>query len=92
MLNWIKTKWDNFEAWVATKLPGWKTKGLQLLTLIGVAATAVSSYLMQIPLTGIVEAKTLMIIMAVVSTLSFWLKDLGERVEKRQKNLKKSKK
>lgn len=89
MLNWIKTKWNNFEAWVASKIPGWKTKGLQVLTLIGVAATALSSYLMQVPLVGIVEAKTLMIIMAVVSTLSFWLKDIGERVEARQEELKK---
>lgn len=87
MLQWFKTKWVAFEAWVANQLPGWKVKLINLGSIVGLGATTLASYLTQAPIAGIVEAKTLMIIMAVVNLLSFWLKDIGTRVENRMESL-----
>lgn len=82
MFTWIKNKWHAFEAWLDNLLPGVKTKIVNVLAMVGMAATAVYSYLENVSISSLVDAKTLGIIMFVVSTLSYWLRDISKRVER----------
>ena len=83
---WSGTKelWARFEAWVASWVPGLKTKLVSLFTAVSGAAAMFAEYLKTVDLSYLVNAKTLAISMIVLGTLTFWLKGIGERVEARE--------
>lgn len=87
-LSWvwdkIKLAWAWWEEQVAKFLPGFKLLLINAFTVIGTSATAIAAYLKEVDLAQIVNAKTLAIAMIVVSTLSFWLRGIGDRVEDRK--------
>jgi hypothetical protein len=83
MLNYIKNLWAKFEAKVASVLPGLKTMILNGAAAVGSFATLALSYFQSTPLDHWIKASTIAIIMAVLSTLSFWLTNLTNRVQAR---------
>lgn len=82
--SYLKQGWFWFEAQVAKVAPGLKTLVINGLVAVGSASTLLVTYLQQVPMDKFVDGTTLAIIMLVASTLSFWLKDIGNRVEARQ--------
>lgn len=80
----MKQIWYDFEAWVASKLPSWKTKALQLGSLVYAGGVAVQGAWNESGIAQVVESKTLLIVMAVINMLTFWLRGLSTRVEARQ--------
>jgi hypothetical protein len=83
---WAGTKslWDRFEAWVAGWVPGLKTYIVNGLAFLGSSAYIASEYMKSVDLSAYVNANTLAIAMIATATLTFWLKDIGNRVEERE--------
>lgn len=84
MLTWFKSKWANFEAWLAGKLPNLKTRITLALGSLGTLAAGAYAYLVQLPVNDLISTKTMMITMVVLNTLAYWLSNLTTRVEARQ--------
>lgn len=79
---WVKNKWLKFEAWFNEKIvPGLKVKIVNALTGLGVAATAAAAYMQQVPLDKIISADKLAILLVVVTSLSYWLRGIGDRTK-----------
>jgi len=79
MLKWLRQKWDNFEAWVASKLPGWKTKAVAIAGAIGSAALLFQDYLSGLPLSNVVSPELLAKINIGLFTLAFWFRRLSDK-------------
>lgn len=79
MFNWIKTKTDAFEAWVASWLPGAKTKITAAFGALGATAAATQEYVSGLPLNQLVQPRTAMFIAAGLFTLTYWFRRLGDR-------------
>lgn len=84
MLNWISTKWAEFEAWLNTWLPGLKTKIMLALGFIGTSAASIQTFVTGLPVTHYITAETLSVTTAVLYALAYWLHGLGDRVEARE--------
>lgn len=82
--DWIETKWVAFEAWMDSWAPGAKTRVVSFLGMIGSAATFLQQYVTGLPVTAFVTAEQLGIATAVLFTLAFWLRGLGDRVDARE--------
>ncbi len=80
----IKSLWDRFEAWVASWVPGLKTKIIAGVTWISGASALFAEYLKTVDLSAVVNATSLSITMIVLGTLTFWLRNIGTRVEDRE--------
>ena len=80
---WLKKLWDKFEAWVASWAPGAKTKLVSFLGLLGSIAYAGKDYIAGVGLDKFVTATQYSIIVAVLFTLAFWFRGIGERVAAR---------
>lgn len=83
VLSWIEDKWVRFEAWMNSWAPGAKTRIVNALGAIGGAAAFLQQYITQMPLTRFVTVEQIAIGSAVLFTLSFWLRGLGDRVDAR---------
>lgn len=81
---WIKTKWEQFENWIAGWLPGLKTKLITALGAVGSAAAIGQVWLTGIPLDKLVTPTAALIVTTVLFTLAFFFRGLGDRVEARQ--------
>jgi hypothetical protein len=83
-LSWVNQKWADFEAWVASHAPGWKTNTLALLGMIGDAAYSLQSFVTGLPAAAIMSAEAMLIFNVILYVLVFWLRGIGDRVEARQ--------
>lgn len=81
--SWIKGLWAKFEAWVASWAPGLKTKLISALGMLGSTAGVLQEYITGIPMDRFVSGTTVAITAAVLFTLAFWLRGLGDRVTAR---------
>jgi len=79
-ISWIEDKWAKFEAWVARVTPGLKTKLATGLGAIGSAGAVGQEYITQMPLTKFITAEQIAIASAVLFTLAFWFRGIGDRV------------
>lgn len=70
---------QKFESWVASWFPGFKTRAITGLSAIGGLAASMQGFITGLPLDQFITAKNLAIVMAVLFTLSYWFKSLGER-------------
>jgi len=79
--SFAKWSWNEFNDWCATIAPGVKTKTVTALGALGSGAYALQQYVSGLPPTTFVTAEKLSIITAVLFTLAFWFRGLGERTE-----------
>lgn len=77
--NKLTTWWDNFEGWVAEQAPGWKTKTVALLGLLGNAAYSLQEYVTHIPATKIMSVEAMGLITVVLFTLSYWFRRVADK-------------
>lgn len=77
--SWIKDKFNRFEMWVADIAPGFKTKAVALIGIIGTTADALQEYLTGLPTEAYISAINRSIIFAVLFTLAFWFKRLADK-------------
>ena len=84
-MNKLKRLWINIEKRVARWFPGFKTYIINALALIGTVAAALLAYVESVPFDRIVDAKVLGIVIVVLATLTFWLKGIGDRVDRIEK-------
>lgn len=82
-LLWVEDKWNKFEAWVASLMPGLKTRIVAGLGVVGSMAGVLQEYVTGLPLTEFMTATQIMIGTAILFTLTFWLRGIGERVNVR---------
>jgi len=80
---WIEDKWNKFEAWVASWMPGLKTKVITGLGAIGSLAATLQEFVTGLPITTFMTATQLTAVTLVLFVLSFWLRGLGDRVNAR---------
>jgi hypothetical protein len=83
MFKWIKDKWAKFEAWVAGWAPGVKVKLISALGFIGATAGYLQEFISGVPLDKFITGTQIAIISAVLFTLTFWLRGIGQRVADR---------
>ena len=81
MISYLRTKWNSFETWVASWLPGLKTKITVGLGFLGNTAYVLKDYLSGLPIGEYVNTTNLLIANMVLFTLAFWFRGLGERTE-----------
>ncbi len=79
MFKYIQNKMDQFEAWVASKLPGWKTKLLTGLGALASLALSVQDYITGIPLSDLTSPKTALLVTFGVFTLAYWTRRLSDK-------------
>lgn len=82
-ISWINDKWISFEAWMASWAPGAKTRLVTGLGALGSVAGYAQQYITGLPVTKFVTAEQITIATAVLFTLAFWFRGLGDRVEER---------
>lgn len=87
MLTWIKTKWAQFEAWLNTWFPGFKTYSLLALGTVGNTAASLQEFATGLPTTKYISTEVLAGVSAVLYVLAFWLKGLGDRVEAKKETI-----
>jgi hypothetical protein len=80
MLNY----WNKFEAWINSWFPGLKTYLTTGLGALGMSAGVLQEYVTGLPMEQWISSKTLALVSAGLFTLSFWFKNMGERVDARK--------
>lgn len=75
----LKTKRDQFEAWVASWLPGMKTKIIAGLGAVGMAAAVLQEYITGLPIESLVTPTKLAMINAGLFTMAYWFKRLADK-------------
>ena len=78
-MNWLSEKWNVFQDWFASMLPGWKTKLTAFLGLLGNAAYVSQDYITGLNLSQYVTTENLMIANMVLFTMAFWFRGLADR-------------
>lgn len=79
-MTWLKDKWNAFETWVYSWMPGWKTHIVTGLGVVGSGAAVLQEYISGLPTTVFVSATQLSIASLVLFTLAFWFHNMGSRV------------
>lgn len=82
-LLWVEDKWNKFEAWVASLMPGFKTRIVSGLGIVGSMAGVLQEYITGLPLSELMTATQITVLAAILFTLTFWLRGIGERVNVR---------
>lgn len=82
-MTWLSTEWNRFEAWVASWMPGLKTKVVAGLGSIGSLAGVLQEYVTGLPLSSFMTATQVAGVGIVLFTLTFWLRGLSDRVNAR---------
>jgi len=77
-MSWLKNKWNSFEAWVASWMPGLKTKIVAGLGALGSFAGLAQQYVSGLPLDKFMTASQVLIVTSVLFTLAFWFRGLGD--------------
>lgn len=77
--NGLKADWAAFEAWVASLMPGLKTKLVTGLGAIGSLAAVGQEYVTGLPLSEFMTGTQIAVATTVLFTLAFWLRGIGER-------------
>lgn len=79
--EWVKDKWNRFDAWAASMAPGVKTKIVAALGALGNFAYVAQQYVAGLPLEKFFTATNLLVLNAVLFTLAFWFRGMSERHE-----------
>lgn len=79
MWSWIKDKWNRFQDWVATWMPGFKTKLISGLGAVGMAAGVLQEFITGLPLSTFMTATQIAIVGVVLFSLTFWFRQLANR-------------
>lgn len=77
----IKDTWNKFEAWVHSWMPGFKTLITTGLGAVASGAAVLQQYIGGLPLNTFMTATQVAILSAVLFTLAFWFKGMGDRVD-----------
>lgn len=85
-MTWLSTQWGNFETWVHSWMPGFKTYIATGLGMVGSAAAIAQQYVTDMPVPTFVTAGQLAIATFVLFTLSFWFHGMGSRVQSTSTN------
>lgn len=88
----IQEYWGKFEDWVHGWAPGFKTRITTGLGALSSIAASVQGYFSGLPLSEYISAHTLAITSAVLFSLSYWFRGMGDRVEAREEEVKTKKK
>lgn len=77
---WEQTKltWTRFNLWMASLMPGLKTKLVTGLGAIGSAAAMLQGYITGLPLDKLLSATQLLVLAFVLFTLAFWFRGLTD--------------
>ena len=79
MVKWVKDKWTRFNDWLASKMPGLKTKIITAVGAVGMAAGVLQEFLTGLPLSVFLSATQIAIISGVLFALGFWARLLANR-------------
>lgn len=79
MWSWLKAKWNSFEDWVASCMPGLKTKLVTGLGAVGSAAAMLQQYITGLPLDKLMTATQVTVVGIVLFTLAFWFRSLADK-------------
>lgn len=81
MFSKLQTWWANFEAWVHSWFPGFKTRITTALGAISSLATVSYGYIQGLPTTKWLSQEALAGTSFVLFTLSYWFSNMGQRVK-----------
>lgn len=79
--KWFKTKWLAFERFLDRLAPKIKTKLVAFLGMVGSTAAVVQEYITGLPTSTMITAEKISIATAVLFTLSFWFRNMGDRTK-----------
>lgn len=79
MWTWLTDKWNRFEDWVATWMPGFKTQLVAMLGIVGSSAEILSEYIQGVPLSNFMTGTQIAVVTLVLFTLTFWFRRLANR-------------
>jgi len=80
---WIRDKWHQFEAWVATKAPDWKVKLVALAAGLVDLATLLQETLQAIPADKLFNPNYVLAASMFATVLIIWLRNIGARTAAR---------
>lgn len=75
----IKLTWTRFNAWMASLMPGLKTKLVTGLGAVGSAAAMLQGYITGLPLDKLLTATQVTTVTIVLFTLAFWFRTLTDK-------------
>lgn len=75
---WNKA-WNRFDAWVARKAPGIKTKIVAAIGAVASAAATLQEYVSGLPLEHWITANNIVILNVVLFSMAFWFRGLASR-------------
>lgn len=79
MFQWIKDDWNAFETWLANKWPGFKTKALAALTVVGSGVMALLDYLNQVDITQFMTGREALYLTMAVGGLTYFFQHLRSK-------------
>lgn len=77
--SWIKDKWNQFNDWLASFMPGLKVKILTGIGMVGTAAGVLQEFVTGLPLSVFLSATQVAIVTLVLFSLTFWARILTSR-------------
>lgn len=80
-MSWLSNTWSKFETWVASWMPGFKTKTVTALGALGTAAAVLQGYVSGLPLEKFMNATQIAIASAVLFSLAYWFRSLADKAE-----------
>lgn len=79
MWVWLKDKWNKFQDWVASWMPGFKTQLVAGIGIVGSLAGMLQEYISGMPLGQFMTATQITVVTMVLFTLTFWFRQLANR-------------
>lgn len=79
MIKWIKDKYNRFNNWCATWMPGFKTYIVTGLGAVGSAAGILQEYVTGLPLDKFMTATQISVATVALFSLAFWARTLSNR-------------
>lgn len=80
-MSWLSNTWSKFETWVASWMPGFKTKTVTALGAVGSLAATLQEYVTGLPLSTFMTATQITIAGAVLFSLAFWFRHITDKAE-----------
>lgn len=80
-MSFITNAWAKFEAWVASWIPGLKTKVVAALGALGSLAALGQEYITGLPNSTFMTGTQMAMAATIMFTLAFWLRGIGDRAK-----------
>lgn len=75
----VKSIWSEFEAWVASWMPGFKTYLATGIGAVGSLAAILQEYITGLPLSEFMTGTQVAFLTTILFTLAFWFHNIGNR-------------